>query len=121
VTEDLSELPESWSCVDCGVHTAPGSLNRAEMEEAIRTGRVAGNYWEDDIDRQVRGMDDRAEMYTVRDAVWARAGMQPTGGCLCVGCLEKRIGRRLKPKDFQRDHPFRHLPGTARLLKRQKR
>jgi hypothetical protein len=39
-------------------------------------------------------------------------------GCLCIGCLEKRIGRRLKPKDFT-DHPFNQLPGTPRLLNRR--
>ena len=42
-------------------------------------------------------------------------------GCLCIGCLEKRIGRRLKPKDFLRGDPFNDdlLPGTPRLLKRR--
>ena len=29
--------------------------------------------------------------------------MEPWGGCLYVGCLEARLGRRLKPKDFLRD------------------
>jgi hypothetical protein len=28
-------IPESWLCVDCGVNTAPGCLNRIEMEKAI--------------------------------------------------------------------------------------
>jgi hypothetical protein len=32
--------------------------------------------------------------------------MEPYGGCLCIGCLERRIGRKLKPKDFERNHPF---------------
>ena len=41
-----------------------------------------------------------SEVYTVHDAIWQRAGMQPGGGCLCIDCLEKRIGRRLKPRDF---------------------
>jgi hypothetical protein len=31
-------------------------------------------------------------------------------GCLCIGCLEKRIGR-MTPADFP-DHPFKVLPGT---------
>jgi hypothetical protein len=40
---------------------------------------------------------------------------------LCIGCLEKRLGRRLKPKDFQRDHPFNayHMPCTPRLRDRR--
>ena len=46
------------------------------------------------------------------------AGMEPYGGCLCIGCLEKRIGRVLAPRDFP-DHPFRLLPGTKRLLERR--
>jgi len=45
--------------------------------------------------------------------------MEGWGGCLCIGCLEKRIGRRLKPKDFLRDHPFNLMPGTQRLLERR--
>jgi hypothetical protein len=40
----------------------------------------------------------------VRDAVWSAAGMKveclDRSGFLCVGCLEKRLGRTLKPKDF---------------------
>jgi hypothetical protein len=41
--------------------------------------------------------------------------MAPFGGCLCIRCLEKRLGRQLKPKDFLRDHEFNDLrvPGTA--------
>jgi hypothetical protein len=38
-------------------------------------------------------------------------------GCLCIGCLEKRIGR-MTPADFP-DHPFKVLPGTPRLLESQ--
>jgi hypothetical protein len=41
------------------------------------------------------------------------------GGCLCIGCLEKRIGRRPKPKDFDPDHPFNEMPTTPRLLDRR--
>ena len=41
--------------------------------------------------------------------------MEPFGGCLCVGCLEKQLGRKLKPKDFKRDHGFtpRHAGQSA--------
>jgi hypothetical protein len=38
------------------------------------------------------------EYYTVHDAVWADAGMGD--GCLCIGCLESRLGRRLHRADF---------------------
>jgi hypothetical protein len=45
--------------------------------------------------------------------------METMGGCLCIGCLEKRLGRRLGPKDFLRHHAFMRLPGTERLLNRR--
>ena len=114
---DLSDLdlkgtiPESWCCVDCGVNTAPGCSNRAEVEQAFKLGRESVN--------QTIGFD--SEVYTVREAVWKKAGIEPMGGCLCIGCLERRLGRRLKPKDFLRRHVFNSLPGTLRLMQRQKR
>ena len=44
---------------------------------------------------------DQHEWYMVHDDLWAAAGMLPEGGgCLCVGCLEKRIGHQLDPTDF---------------------
>jgi hypothetical protein len=75
----------SWCCVDCGAATT----NLAGKDTPIY----------------------RPEAYMVRNTVWKAAGMKAVGGCLCVGCLEKRRGRRLRPKDFTR-HPF----GTERLL-----
>ena len=41
----------------------------------------------------------RANIYRVRDSVWAAAGIKSFGGCLCIGCLEERLGRRLRPRD----------------------
>jgi hypothetical protein len=39
------------------------------------------------------------EYYMVRKKLWLAAN--PSGkGMLCVGCLEKRLGRRLTPTDF---------------------
>lgn len=35
-----------------------------------------------------------AEMFALHDRVWQQAGAPD--GCLCVGCVEKRIRRRLK-------------------------
>jgi hypothetical protein len=58
----------------------------------------------------------------MRPALWsAAAGMEPMGGCLYIDCLEKRLGRHLRPKDFQRGHPLNCLPGTPLLLKRRGR
>jgi hypothetical protein len=111
-------LPESWNCVDCGVNTAPGLLNRVEMEKAAE---ALGKRWDEGegIDQTI---DHHSEVYTVREAVWKKTGMEPMGGCLCIGCLEKRLHRALKPKDFLRGHPFNdpRMPGTPRLLKRRK-
>jgi hypothetical protein len=109
---------DDWLCIDCGANTAPGAKTRAETEAAIKK---LGTLWEHNeasVPMGPIGMD--TEMYMVRAAVWEKAGM--TGkwgeGCLCIGCLEKRIGRRLKPKDFT-DHSFNQLPGTPRLLNRR--
>jgi hypothetical protein len=108
--------PESWKCIDCHKNTAPGMLNRVELEAAIA---ALGERW----DKEQEGVPQRigfdSEVYTVRNAVWKAARMEPYGGCLCIGCLEKRLGRRLRPKDFQRNHPFNRLPGTDRLKKRR--
>jgi hypothetical protein len=44
---------------------------------------------------------EHAEYYMVHDEVWARTGMPPRrSGFLCIGCLERRLRRRLRPDDF---------------------
>jgi hypothetical protein len=51
------------------------------------------------------------EHFIVKDEIWAAAGMPPGewdsadlsihgGGILCVGCIEKRLGRLLTINDF---------------------
>ena len=105
------KVPESWNCIDCGINTAPGCLNRLQMEQALAID------WADQGVKQT--FNDRTEVYTVKASVWRAASMIDYGGCLCIGCLEKRLGRRLTPKDFQRDHPFNSFPGTERLLSRR--
>lgn len=100
---------EHHNCVDCGYNTNPGAPPR-ELAEFLmaRDGAVRMTYTAE------------SEVYLVRDAVWKAAGMEPYGGCLCIACLEKRIGRRLKPKDFP-EHPlnYPHLPCTDRLRQRR--
>src|SRR5262245_13082752 len=105
--------PETWCCIDCGTNTAPGMYTRAQMEDAAR---ALGDAWHRDEASIPQTIDRHSEVYTVRNAVWSAAGMEPYGGCLCIGCLEKRLGRILRPKDFQRNHPFNEarVPGTAR-------
>ena len=108
-TRDWSS--ESWLCVDCGFNTAPGFLSRVERQKAFKAnGR-----------RIQETIDSNSEVYTVRDSVWQRTGLEPGGGCLCIGCLEKRLGRRLKSEDFDHYDPYNDpsLPGTRRLLERR--
>jgi hypothetical protein len=89
------------------------------MEKAINAAKAAGKWGGSGPDQSIgQWIDWNAEVYTVRDAVWKKAGLEPMGGCLCIGCLEKRIGRKLKPKDFD-DSPLNKTRGTARLLKRR--
>jgi hypothetical protein len=101
-------ITKSWLCVDCGVNTAPGI---PDGEEALRQLEARGHY--------PARINDHSEVYMVRESVWKKAGMEPFSGCLCIGCLEQRLGRKLKPKDFAR-HVFNGMPGSARLLQRRK-
>jgi hypothetical protein len=117
---DLRALTaESWCCIDCGINTAPGFPTRAKLEQHFKADALAA-----DPDRGFDyRLDVNSEVYMVRDSVWKQAGMEGYGGCLCVGCLEKRLGRELRPKDFPRKHPFNSpsLPCTERLWSRRDR
>jgi hypothetical protein len=104
--------PESWACIDCGVNTAPGCSTRAQLEQAFAVSFRAE-------EAVTQHFDDWSEVYMVKPAVWKAAGMADFGGCLCIGCLEKRLGRTLVPKDFPRNHPFHSFPGTKRLRARR--
>jgi hypothetical protein len=103
--------PESWACVDCGINTAPGFPSKERIE------RVLAADWNN------KGIPiticEDSEIYTVKRAVWRAANMEDMGGCLCIGCLEKRLGRTLTPRDFDRKHPFYSFNGTKRLLSRR--
>src|SRR5262245_44159141 len=103
-------------CIDCGFNTHPGGSTKQEIAKAMWEAKQAGKKWSDNL-----RFGENTEVYIVRERVWQEAGMEPYGGCLCIGCLEKRIGRRLRPKDFQRNHVFNQLPATERLLRRQGR
>ena len=111
MTDLKGYIPESWRCIDCGVNTAPGCSTRRQAEQvftAIRNDQSA-----------TQTFDDRTEVYHVREKVWKAARMDRNDGCLCIGCLEKRIKRRLKPEDFPRNNPLNSLPGSDRLLSRK--
>jgi len=60
------------------------------------------------------------EHYMLVDAVWQLVH-NSNKGMLCVECLEKRLGRRLNPGDFNDSHVNRVKPGESksqRLLTR---
>ena len=110
-------ISESFCCIDCGYNTAPGSLTRAEAEQEVaRQIKRGKRKWSFPCRH-----NSRSETYIVHDHVWKAAGVEPWGGVLCIGCLEKRIGRELTSIDFDADHPFMWLPDTPRLLQRQGR
>ena len=101
-----------YICVDCGVNTFPGAPPPA-----------IGKIVMDTLGETPLTASAECEVYMVKSAVWEKAAMEPSGGCLCVGCLEGRLGRRLRPKDFVADHPFNQstMPATPRLRERRGR
>jgi hypothetical protein len=107
-------IPESWNCVDCGVNTAPKCLTASQVDRALAASAIAP-------DACKMTIDESSEVFTVKPKVWQAACMEDFGGCLCIGCLEVRIGRRLTPKDFPRNNGLNIFPGTARLLSRRDR
>ena len=59
------------------------------------------------------------EYYVVHDELWKRAN-PVIEGMLCIGCLERRLGRRLQLEDF-RDVAFHRGPNSKRLEMRLRR
>jgi len=106
--------PESWACIDCGINTAPGFPTRNQMKQEFNPLRRESTAIKAYYNAQT-------EVYIVKDKVWKAAGMDDFGGCLCIGCLELRLGRKLSAKDFPR-HPFNDVKhATERLLDRRRR
>jgi hypothetical protein len=104
-------ITESWLCVDCGVNTAPGMPDGPTVRVQLALGG-----------KSPQSVGSDAEVYMVKRGIWIKAGMGRDHGwcgCLCIGCLEDRLGRKLEPKDFVPDHPFNRMPGTPRLLDRR--
>ena len=56
----------------------------------------------------------------VADVVWAASGLGPDDGVLCLDCFERRLGRRLRYREFKPTNPetreFWH--GADRMLPR---
>jgi hypothetical protein len=64
---------------------------------------------------------DINEYYMVEDELWLKA-VPEDEGMLCIGCLEKRLGRKLNKNDFPHfpvNMPFKfHFIVSDRLLNR---
>lgn len=108
----LSNDPESWACIDCGVNTGPGMPTRGQMVRAFSA--IA----KERATKLNAYINSNTEVYRVKPQVWKAAGIKEDGGCLCIDCLESRLGRRLVPRDFP-EHPFNRMPGTKRLMDRR--
>jgi len=61
------------------------------------------------------------DWFMVKDSVWRRG--QRAGKCrfLCVGCLENRIGRKLKADDFRRSAKVNFVGQKSAKLRRRMR
>jgi hypothetical protein len=108
--DEASNDPEGWNCIDCGYNTGPGMPTKGDLERAFK---VEGR---DKINAYINA---DTEAYYVKPSVWRAAKIGEDGGCLCIGCLEKRVGRKLKFRDFP-DHPFNKMPRSARLMERRR-
>jgi hypothetical protein len=59
------------------------------------------------------------EYFMLRDDVWLEAN-SGGNGMLCVGCVEERLGRHLRPDDFTDADVNRDEFGSARLRSRMR-
>jgi hypothetical protein len=69
--------------------------------------------------QDVRCVDCRVDTIGVREFYRVHDSVRPLaelGGCLCIGCLEERIGRRLTPADFT-DAPINRFGGSSARLR----
>jgi hypothetical protein len=96
----------------------PEAAARIEKQKARREKDIARRSCVDcGCDTCPRGQP--ADWYMVHDQLWASAGMAPDGDCLCVECLENRIGRQLNRTDFtSADVNDPNRPHSARLRNR---
>jgi len=85
---DLKKLvPKSWLCDDCGEDLGGRMPTRDKLTDV--TIDIFGPYI---LSKKIK---------IVRPAVWAEAGAPPDVSWLCDDCLEKRLGRRLRPEDYE--------------------
>ena len=84
-----------------------------------RTELDAVRWFDECLDCRARAWADLHEDFYVHDQLWQQAAPEDNGDgevMLCVGCLEKRLGRKLTRDDFKSPHRGRKL--SARLMDR---
>jgi hypothetical protein len=52
------------------------------------------------------GREPAREWFMLRPDAWAQTGLAPDDGYLCVGCIERRIGRPLDGADLSGELPI---------------
>lgn len=97
----LATVPGQWTTAEelhAELHRSDGDPRMCELLAMMKDAWIeATDQWlHDCVDC---GNDSTNERYMVLHDVWAAAGMCPYG-LLCIGCLEQRLGRRLRPADF---------------------
>jgi hypothetical protein len=102
--EEVVRKRHSKPCIDCGMETFP-----------VNSWESAGNGG-----YRINVNLNTAENFLLWDDVWVETGLAFDGGSLCVGCTEKRLGRKLKAADFQFGNNGYNIPdlATERLLSR---
>jgi hypothetical protein len=108
-------MSEHYLCIDCGHNTHPGAATKREVAEALWRDRQNGVEWQDTVPMAQTLRNTWCAIKYGQMRAWSLGA-----GASASVCLEKRLGRRLRPKDFQHRHPFNTLPGSERLLKRRK-
>ena len=56
------------------------------------------------------------EFYMLRDEIWLRAA-DSVNGMLCIECVEARLGRRLRPSDFDLQWDFMNVEGLSSVVR----
>jgi hypothetical protein len=87
---------------ECGVYghdSSPDDIRLTKPEFARLCAEAVDYLGSTDCRWCGANTSDLNEWYMVKDFIWRRYG--PADGCLCIGCLEDRMGRRLRTGDFK--------------------
>lgn len=98
-----TEFPYWYPCENCGGYSGSFYYDDDVTDEPIPSGMNACSC----ADCLDCGVDTFhiAEYYMVQDVLWDEVNPD-VEGMLCIGCLEKRLGRILQPSDFPSSVPL---------------